>query len=115
MPGLRSLPYDSNSVSQPARRARSSQKATRHPCHTGFVRNVTFRIDEDTLRRARIRALEEGTSLNAVVEEFLETWSTRDEMVARRQFVALANEHGVHGRLDEREWTRDHLYEERTR
>lgn len=96
-------------------RQRSSCFVPRPSFYTRFVRNVTFRFDEDTLRRARIRALEEGTSLNAVVEEFLETWTTRDLRLARRQFVALANDHGVDGRLDERDWTRDDLYEERAR
>jgi hypothetical protein len=34
--------------------------------------NVTFTVDEQTLRRARIVALERGTSVNAMVREFLE-------------------------------------------
>ena len=79
------------------------------------MQNVTFRIDEETLRRARIRALEQGTSLNAVVEEFLATWSAADEVAARRRLVALADSHAVHADLDERDWSRDDLYEERTR
>jgi hypothetical protein len=79
------------------------------------VRNVTFRIDEETLRRARIRALERGTSLNAVVEEFLATWSSADQADARRRLVELAERHGTHADLDERAWSRDDLYEERTR
>lgn len=79
------------------------------------MRNVTFRIDEETLRRARIRALEQGTSLNAVVEEFLTTWSGGDETAARRHLVALADRHAVDAGLDDRGWSRDDLYEERTR
>lgn len=34
--------------------------------------NLTLKIDEEMLRRARIRALEHGTSVNAVVREFIE-------------------------------------------
>jgi len=37
--------------------------------------NLTLTIDEDALRRARIRALEHGTSVNAVVREFLESYA----------------------------------------
>ncbi|MDR1635316.1 MAG: hypothetical protein LBS27_10455, partial [Bifidobacteriaceae bacterium] len=33
--------------------------------------NLTLSIDEPVLRRARIRALEEGTSVNALVREHL--------------------------------------------
>jgi hypothetical protein len=36
------------------------------------VANVTFTVDEQTLRRARILALERGTSVNAMVRDFLE-------------------------------------------
>jgi len=33
--------------------------------------NLTLTIDDDVLRRARIRALEQGTSVNALVREYL--------------------------------------------
>ena len=80
------------------------------------MRNVTIRIDEETLRRARIRALEEGTSVNAVVRTFLAIYVGGDkEMEARRRLAALADETAVDGRHDEREWMRDELYEDRTR
>ncbi len=34
--------------------------------------NVAFAIDEQTLRLARLHALEQGTSVNALVREYLE-------------------------------------------
>jgi len=37
--------------------------------------NVTFTIDENVLRKARIRALEQGTSVSAVVRAHLETYA----------------------------------------
>lgn len=80
------------------------------------MRNVTIRVDEETLRRARIRALQDGTSLNGVVREFLASYVGGDEeMAARQHLIALANDAAVDGRLGEREWTRDDLYEDRTR
>ncbi len=76
---------------------------------------MTIRIDEETLRRARIRALEEGTSVNAVVSEFLTHWATADEASAQRRLVELANRTAVDAHYEDRDWTRDDLYEERTR
>ncbi|MCS6995553.1 MAG: hypothetical protein NZ533_01110 [Casimicrobiaceae bacterium] len=53
--------------------------------------NVTFTVDENTLRRARILALERGTSVNAMVREFLErTVNEADQASSRAQrFAAL--------------------------
>lgn len=89
--------------------------AARLSCYTRFVQNVTFRIDEATLKRARIRALERGTSLNAVVEAFLTSWSSEETGSARRRLVELAERHAIDARLADRDATRDELYEERTR
>ena len=82
--------------------------------HDEFVRTVTFRIDDETFRRGRIRALERGTSLNAVVEVFPVAWSAGRGAATRRHLVALAKRHGVDAGLDERDWSRDDLYEDRT-
>ena len=40
--------------------------------------NLTITVDDDVLRRARIRALEQGTSVNAVLREFLESYAGAD-------------------------------------
>jgi plasmid stability protein len=37
--------------------------------------NLTIAVDDEVLRRARIRALEQGTSVNAVLREFLESYA----------------------------------------
>ena len=37
--------------------------------------NLTLAIDEDVLRRARIRALEQGTSVNALLREYLDAYA----------------------------------------
>ena len=41
--------------------------------------NLTLMIDDDLLRRARIRALERGTSVNALVRDYLRRFAGRDE------------------------------------
>jgi plasmid stability protein len=74
------------------------------------VANLTLSVDDELLRRARIRALEEGTSVNALVRDYLE------------RFTAGPAEDGVFEALStiasrtsrtgpERRWTRDELHE----
>lgn len=41
--------------------------------------NLTISIDDDLLERARIRALETGTSVNALLREYLEGFAGSDE------------------------------------
>jgi plasmid stability protein len=79
------------------------------------VTNVTLSIDEEVLKRARIRALEQGTSVNAVVREFLESYAGNHERTATlRRFLDLA-ESAQAGREGEgRAWKREDLYQDRT-
>ena len=37
--------------------------------------NLTITVDEETVKRARIRALEEGTSVNALLRGYLEDYA----------------------------------------
>jgi hypothetical protein len=89
----------------------------RDPCYTYPVANLTLTIDEETLRRARIRALNEGTSVNALVRDYLDRYADAHERVehARRRVLELARESraGSHGAA--RTWNREDLYEERVR
>lgn len=79
--------------------------------------NLTLTIDEETLRRARIRALEEGTSVNALVRDYLERYADAHErvMLARRRVVELARASTAGSAGERRTWTRDDVYEERAR
>ena len=54
--------------------------------------NLTITVDEQTLKRARIRALEEGTSVNAVLRDYLETYAgvRRERREAWRKIQELA-------------------------
>ena len=57
--------------------------ATLNPCYTEReMANLTVTVDERVLRRARIRALERGTSVNAVVAEYLERYAGADATAA---------------------------------
>ena len=53
--------------------------------------NLTLAIDEDLLRRARVRAADQDTSVNAVVRERLVGYAAIDRTTsARRRLVALS-------------------------
>lgn len=76
--------------------------------------SLTLTIDEDLLRDARIRALQLGTSVNALVREWLENFANADS--ARHvtdSLVALAERSRASSGPGGRTWSRDDLYEER--
>ena len=54
--------------------------------------NLTISVDEEALKRARIRALEEGTSVNAVLRGYLEDYAgiRRERREAGRKLLELA-------------------------
>ena len=73
--------------------------------------NLTLTIPDDVLRRARLRALERGTSVNAVVREHLIDYvgaSDADDVV--RALVELSERASAHSGKAGRQWTRDELY-----
>jgi plasmid stability protein len=76
--------------------------------------NLTLSIDDDVLRRARIRALEQNTSVNAVVREFLASYAgTEDRERARREILKLAKASNASSGPGGRKWKREDIYEER--
>ncbi len=77
--------------------------------------NLTIVVDEQTLKKARIRALEEGTSVNAVLREFLEAYAgvSREQREAARRILASSRESTSGSGPGGRTWTREELYEER--
>ena len=73
--------------------------------------NLTISVDEDLLRRARVRAARLGTSVNAVLREFMESWAGGTHQ--REQAVAslLKRSSRAHSARASRTWTRDELHE----
>ena len=73
--------------------------------------NLTLSIEEEVLQAARKRALEQGTSVNQMVREFLEEISGLRQERARAldALRRLREELDITvGRID---WTRDELHE----
>jgi hypothetical protein len=74
--------------------------------------NLTLTVDEEILRRARIRALELGTSVNALVRDYLGQLAGRSaaaEGIA--EFFGATEGAGAGSGPEGRTWTRDELYD----
>ena len=73
--------------------------------------NLTVTIDNDVLKRARIRAIMEETSVNAVVREFLATYAgaAGPRRVAVDRLLTLSGT-ATSGR-GAAKWTRDELHD----
>ncbi len=76
--------------------------------------NLTITVDEHTLKRARMRALQEDTSVNAVLRAYLEEYSgvRRERREAGRRLLELARNSGA-GSGGQGLPRREELYEER--
>lgn len=74
--------------------------------------NVTLKLDDDLLRRARIRALEQGTSVNSVIRRHLEEFVGDDPRAqGLHRFLDLAGETRPGSGPEGRTWSRDDLYD----
>ena len=74
---------------------------------------MTLSIDSDVLRRARVRAVAEETSVNALVRDFIGEYA--DEEASRRRavenFLQLARDSRASSGPQGRTWTRADLHE----
>ncbi len=75
--------------------------------------NLTITVDDETLKRARIRALEDGVSVNTVLREYLEAYAGmgREQVEAARRVLDSSRQAGSGS--GGRGWTREELYEDR--
>ena len=74
--------------------------------------NVTVTVDEETLRRARIRALEQGTSVNKVLGDFLAAYAGRGQTSsAVLDAIETARRSRAGSGPGGRRWTRSELHE----
>ena len=75
---------------------------------------LTIRVDDDLLLRARLRASQEGTSINAIVREFLESYAGKSGQVeAVNEFLRIARENRASSGPEGRTWRREDLYKDR--
>lgn len=73
--------------------------------------NLTITVDDETLRRARIRAAATGVSINAALREYLEAYAGKrqDQQQAVHRLLEIAR--ASDSARGNRTWTRDELYE----
>jgi plasmid stability protein len=73
--------------------------------------NLTITVDDQLLRRARVRAAELGTSVNAVLRDYMQSWvgGTDERTAAIRSLLERAGR--ASSARGERRWTRDELHE----
>jgi len=74
--------------------------------------NLTITVNERVLRRARIRALEQGTSVNKVLGEYLQRYAgTSETEQALADFLEIVHDIHASSGADGRAWTREDLYD----
>jgi hypothetical protein len=76
--------------------------------------NLTISVDSETLKRARIRALQEDTSVNALLGKFLQEYVGTTALRQQRKqalqaLLSIAAEHTID--RGECTWKRADLYE----
>lgn len=73
--------------------------------------NLTITIDDDLLRQARIRALEQGTSVNALLRDYLTAFAGAGDAQARALADLLTLSSASTARRGSATWTRDDLHD----
>lgn len=73
--------------------------------------NLTITVDDESLKKARMRALAEGTSVNSLLKAYLESYAglSNEQAVAIREITEISSK--SRSRRGNRQWRRDELYE----
>jgi plasmid stability protein len=73
--------------------------------------NLTIAVDEETLKKARIRAVTEGTSVNEVLRKYLEAYAgvSAEHRAALQDIIELSRQ--TESRSSGKRWSRDELYD----
>ena len=84
------------------------------------MRNITLKIDDETYRKARIRAAKEGTSISAMVRDFLVRQAAEDEahaarVASLREVYRIADARAEESSKPLEPLTREEIYRERLR
>jgi hypothetical protein len=73
--------------------------------------NLTITVDKETLKKARMNALAQNTSVNRILQEYLEAYvgTNREQENAVRYIISLSA--ASRSRRGNRLWTRDELHQ----
>jgi hypothetical protein len=73
--------------------------------------NLTISVDEKLIRKARVRAINEGTSVSARIREFLADYAQGNDrrQIAGQAFIAAARRSKANS--EGADWTRDDAHD----
>ncbi len=74
--------------------------------------NLTVTIDDELLKRARVRAIEQGTSVNSLVREYLISFAGGSPLKhAMDDVITMSRQSKAGSGAGGRAWKREDLYE----
>jgi Family of unknown function (DUF6364) len=74
--------------------------------------NLTLAVNQETLRKARIRAMQRGTSVNALIRDYLERLAGESQAAEGiAEFLTAVGGSGASSGPGGHSWTRDELHE----
>lgn len=73
--------------------------------------NLTIAVDDSVLKQARIQALQEGTSVNALLRTYLENYTNLKKQYRNAAANILSIAEQSTASSEGKRWTRDELYE----
>lgn len=73
--------------------------------------NLTISLDESTVRKARVRAIHEGTSVSAKVREFLAEYAQGDNRQTSAGLAFIDAARCSQANISGARWTRDEAYD----
>jgi hypothetical protein len=73
--------------------------------------NLTITLDDEVLRRARLRALEQDTSVNSLLRDYLEAYAGAGTTFRQAAESILRLASRTHAGRGDRRWARDDLHE----
>lgn len=75
-----------------------------------LMANLTITLEDDLLKKARIRAIEQGSSVNAVIRNYLEIYAGARSIQEEKLRDLLQLSRATSSRRGGRFWTRDELH-----
>jgi len=77
--------------------------------------NLTIVVDKQVLKRARIKAIGDGTSVNAVLRDYLERYANGSQAeAALASFAELARRSSAGSGPGGRTWSREEIHDRST-
>lgn len=73
--------------------------------------NLTIAVPDEVLKQARQRAVGQGTSVNAVLRNYLGQYAGVESTLVRTAEQVLAISDKTHAGRGRKRWTRDDLYQ----